>query len=164
MCKRCRSFFLSINSEDFDRRRKEEEAFTKREEENFSSEVFPWSSSFDGDDDDDRDSDDDSDAMMSRFSSTPSSPRFPCVSRTPNPPPLSFLSTLSGTSINFASRASCPLSLSNPRSSTRLIRCESVLSSSSTRRRRMCGVLRTVFAAGRRPISSRKSRRRFSSV
>ena len=64
MCKRCRSFFLSINSEDFDRRRKEEEAFTKREEENFSSEVFPWSSSFDGDDDDDRDSDDDSDAMM----------------------------------------------------------------------------------------------------
>ena len=58
MCKRCRSFFLSINSEDFDRRRKEEEAFTKREEENFSSEVFPWSSSFDGDDDDDHDSDD----------------------------------------------------------------------------------------------------------
>ena len=64
MCKRCRSFFsLLKNSEDFDARRKEE-AFKKQKEENFSSEVFPWSS-FEDDEDDD-DSDDDSDAMMGK--------------------------------------------------------------------------------------------------
>ena len=64
MCKRCRSFFsLLKNSEDFDTRRKEE-AFKKQKEENFSSEVFPWSS-FEDDEDDD-DSDDDSDAMMGK--------------------------------------------------------------------------------------------------
>ena len=67
MCKRCRSFFsLLKNSEDFDTRRKEE-AFKKQKEENFSSEVFPWSS-FEDDEDDD-DSDDDSDAMMKKKSS-----------------------------------------------------------------------------------------------
>ena len=64
MCKRCRSFFSSLgNSEDFDTRRKEE-AFKKQKEENFSSEVFPWSS-FEDDEDSD-DSDDDSDAMMGK--------------------------------------------------------------------------------------------------
>ncbi|CAL6313823.1 unnamed protein product [Bathycoccus prasinos] len=65
MCKRCRSFFSSLgNAEDFDTRRKEE-AFKKQKEENFSSEVFPWSS-FEDDEDDDDDSDDDSDAMMGK--------------------------------------------------------------------------------------------------
>ena len=60
MCKRCRSFFSLLGNKDFDTRRKEE-AFKKQKEENFSSEVFPWSSF---DDEDDDDSDDDSDAMM----------------------------------------------------------------------------------------------------
>ena len=60
MCKRCRSFFSLLGNKDFDTRRKEE-AFKKQKEENFSSEVFPWSSF---DDEDDDDSEDDSDAMM----------------------------------------------------------------------------------------------------
>ena len=51
--------FPCWGTKDFDTRRKEE-AFKKQKEENFSSEVFPWSS-FDDEDDDDSDDDSDDD-------------------------------------------------------------------------------------------------------